>query len=120
MESAVPPRLNTVRFFPEMVVSVLWWLAAWAGCYIFVAFTTDPVAPCDGSECSSSRDWALAGVILYGAPLALTGVVLSAAVVAVVVSTATRLQWPRGVVGTAVTWTGLLVLAGLLAVYRTG
>ncbi|MBG0568193.1 hypothetical protein [Actinoplanes aureus] len=61
-------------------------------------------------------------MILYGAPLALAGAVLSAAVVAVVVATVHRLRWPTGVVGTAATWTTWVVLAGVIALlvaYRT-
>ncbi|MFC7532347.1 transposase [Actinoplanes sp. GCM10030250] len=115
VESAVPPRPHSVRFVLEMAVSALWWFAAWAGCYVYVASTADAVPSCDGSGCFSSRDWALAGVIFYGSFLALVGAALSAAVVAVVVATASRLRWPTGVVGTAVTWTAWLVLAGVIA-----
>jgi hypothetical protein len=59
---------------------------------------------------------------VFGAPLALAGVGLSAAIAAAVVATANRRRWPTGVVGTAVTWTAWLGLAGLLALlvaYRT-
>ncbi|MEU8820153.1 hypothetical protein [Actinoplanes sp. NPDC048796] len=120
MESAVPPRPKAVRFLPETGVSARWWLAAWAGYLIYVDSTADPVPPCDGSECPSSRDWELATAIFLGAPLTLAGVALSAGVIGLVVATANRRRWPTGLAGTAVTGTAWLVLAGMIALRALG
>ncbi|MBB4743557.1 hypothetical protein BJY16_007016 [Actinoplanes octamycinicus] len=118
MESAVSPNRGTIRFLPETGISSLWWFTAWVGCYIYFTATADPAPSCEGSECFSAREWALAGVILLGAPLAMAGAVISSAAIAILRTTVKRPRWPTGVVGTAVTWIAWLLIIALWTARR--